>query len=74
MKPSGVFFIAGELARSLRKRFPFLNDAYVETVLNKDVINAFPARTICPRAMHQHDILYEDALCPNGYTAERGKE
>jgi hypothetical protein len=41
---------------------------------NKDVINAFPARTICPCAMHQYDILYEDALCPNGYTAERGKE
>ena len=89
MKPSGVFFIAvsnkdaGSFLPSkhafggrhviLKGCFGFLNNAYVETVLKKDVINAFPARTICPCAMHQYDILY-DALCPNGYTAERGKE
>jgi hypothetical protein len=54
--------------------FGFLNNAYVETMLNKDVINALPARTIGPCAMHQYDILYEDALCLNGYTADRGKK
>jgi len=46
----------------LKGRFGLLNDAHHEIVLYKDVINAFPARTICPCAVHQNDILY-GALC-----------
>src|SRR5580704_10613266 len=38
-------------------RFGLLNDAYLETVFDKDVVNAFPAGTICPSSMHQNNIL-----------------
>jgi hypothetical protein len=41
----------GGSAIVFKGRFGFLNNAYLETVLDKDVVNAFPARTICPRAI-----------------------
>ena len=33
-----------------------LNDADVETILDKNVVNALPARTICPGTMNQNNI------------------
>jgi len=39
-----------------------LNNAYVEMVLNKDLVNPFPAGTICPGAVHEYDVLDGDAL------------
>jgi hypothetical protein len=33
-----------------------LNDADVEAILHKNVVNASPARTVCPRAVNQYNI------------------
>jgi hypothetical protein len=40
----------------LERRLRLLNDAYVETILDKNVVNAFPARTIRPCAVNQNNI------------------
>ena len=37
-------------------RFRLLDDADVVAILDKDVVNAFPARTICPGAVNQNNI------------------
>ena len=34
----------------------FLNDADVVAILNQNIVNAFPAGTICPGTVHQNDV------------------
>jgi hypothetical protein len=38
------------------RRLRLLNDADVVAILNKNVVNALPARTICPGAVNQNNI------------------
>src|SRR6204780_1136647 len=38
------------------RRFRLLHEADDVAVLHKDVVNAFPARTICPGAVNQNNI------------------
>jgi hypothetical protein len=40
----------------LEGRLRLLNDADVETILDKNVVNALPAGTICPGTVNQDDI------------------
>src|SRR5439155_23079674 len=47
LRSSDIFF-----ERGLR----FLNDADVEAILNQNIVNALPARTICPGAVNQNNI------------------
>jgi hypothetical protein len=47
----------------LTGRFELLDDADVKAVLNKDVVNALSAGTICPSSMYQHDVLDRRARC-----------
>ena len=37
-------------------RLRFLDDADVVAILDKNVVNAFPAGTICPGTVDQHNI------------------
>jgi hypothetical protein len=39
-----------------KRSFRLLDDADVVAVLDENVVNAFPARTICPGTMHQNNI------------------
>ena len=39
-----------------KRSFRLLDDADVVVVLDKNVVNAFPARTICPSAVNQNNI------------------
>ena len=43
-------------------RLRLLDDADVVAILDKNVVNAFPARTICPGAVNQNNIPNRDAL------------
>ena len=45
---SGDIFLEGRLR--------LLNDADVEAILDKNVVNALPARTICPSTVNQNNI------------------
>jgi hypothetical protein len=47
LRSSDIFF---------KGRLRLLNDADVISILDENVVNAFPARTICPRTVHQNDI------------------
>jgi hypothetical protein len=38
-------------------RLRLLDDADVVTIFDKNVVDAFPAGTICPSSMHQNNIL-----------------
>src|SRR5580704_1293573 len=38
-------------------RLRLLDDADVVTIIDKNVVDAFPAGTICPSSMHQNNIL-----------------
>ena len=40
----------------LEGRLRLLDDADVEAIFDKNVVNAFPAGTICPGAVNQNDI------------------
>jgi hypothetical protein len=40
----------------LEGRLWLLDDADVEAIFDKNVVNALPARTICPGAVNQNDI------------------
>jgi hypothetical protein len=40
----------------LERRQRLLNDADVVAILDKNVVNAFPARTICPGTVNQNKI------------------
>ena len=40
----------------LEGRLRLLNDADVEAILDKNVVNALPARTICPGTVNQNNI------------------
>jgi hypothetical protein len=37
-------------------RLRLLDDADVKAILDKDVVDALPARTICPRTVYQNNI------------------
>src|ERR1700683_328918 len=51
-----------------------LANANVLAILHEDVVNTLPARTICPRAVNQYDILYGTSLCSSRSNyAERSK-
>jgi hypothetical protein len=39
-----------------KRRLRLLNDADVVVILHKNVVNAFPARTICPGTVNQNNI------------------
>jgi hypothetical protein len=56
----------------LEGRFRLLNHAYIEMVLNKNVINLFPARTICPGAVYEYDVLDWNALGKGRDSGESG--
>jgi len=56
----------------LEGRFRLLNHAYIEMVLNKNVINLFPARAICPGAVYEYDVLDRNALRKGGDSGESG--
>jgi hypothetical protein len=55
-------------------RLRLLDDAYVIATLDKNVENAFPARTICPSAMNQNDVLHRTVLRLDGYSAKHGQQ
>src|SRR6266496_4653453 len=39
-----------------KRGFRLLDDTYLVTILDENVVNAFPTRTICPGAVNQNDI------------------
>jgi hypothetical protein len=40
----------------MERRLPLLDDADVVAMLDKNVVDAFPTRAICPGAVHQNNI------------------
>jgi hypothetical protein len=47
----------------LEGRLRLLDDADVEAVFGKHVVDALPAGTICPGSVHEDDIFYRGTRC-----------
>jgi hypothetical protein len=47
----------------LKGRLRLLDNADVEAILGKNVVNALPSGTVCPSAMHQDNIPNAMLLC-----------
>ncbi len=57
----------------LKRRLGLLNDAEIVAIFDKNVVNTLPARTICPGAMDEDNVLYGRAKAGAGATQRTKK-
>src|SRR5580698_353619 len=57
-----------------KRRLGFLYDAYVISVLDKNVVDAFPARSVGPCSVNEHNVLHRCVLSVHRCYVQRSKQ
>src|SRR5580692_3199428 len=75
---AGAFLLSQDAACRghifLKRRLRFLNDADVVAVPDKNVVDAFPARSVGPGAVDKHNVLHWGILSLNRCYVQRSKQ